>query len=197
MRMMIRLLLYAVPLCMVGCDDGGASPSDMNPDGGALDGGSDGGSGDSDFARAMISAHNSVRLSATPTPNPALSPLTWSDAAAAKAQAWADQCMWKHNPNLGSFGENIAAAAPPNTQTTEQVVQGWASEAAWYDYGLNTCAAGKQCGHYTQIVWRDTTQVGCAVKVCDQNSPFTGFPQWQFWVCDYSPPGNYIGERPY
>lgn len=55
----------------------------------------------------------------------------------------------------------------------------------------------KQCGHYTQIVWRNTTHVGCATKVCDKNSPFQGFTRWQFWVCNYSPPGNFVGQRPY
>ncbi|MBN1209800.1 MAG: hypothetical protein JXB05_33430 [Myxococcaceae bacterium] len=63
--------------------------------------------------------------------------------------------------------------------TTAGVVQSWASEAASYDYGTNACAPGKQCGHYTQIVWRSTTQVGCATKLCNS-----------------SPPGNYVGQRP-
>jgi uncharacterized protein YkwD len=150
----------------------------------------------SDFAREMISAHNTIRISASPTPNPALPVLTWSTEAAAKAQAWADQCQFKHNPNLGNFGENIAAATP-NSLTTAGVVQGWGEEASFYDYGVNSCAPGKQCGHYTQIVWRSTTQVGCATKECDRNSPFAGFTRWQFWVCDYSPPGNFTGQRPY
>jgi pathogenesis-related protein 1 len=117
---------------------------------------------------------------------------------AATAQAWADQCQLKHNPNLGTLklGENIAAATP-NSLTTAGVVQNWGSEASFYDYGTNSCAPGKQCGHYTQIVWRNTTQVGYATKECGQNSPFAGFTRWQFWVCNYSPPGNYAGQRPY
>jgi hypothetical protein len=94
-----------------------------------------------------------------------------------------------------NLGENIAAATP-NTLTTMGVVQNWASESAGYDYGRNTCAPSKMCGHYTQIVWRATTQVGCATARCNQNSPF-GSGQWQFWVCNYSPPGNYVGQRPY
>lgn len=191
------VLLCVTSLCLMGCgsnNDGSNEPDGGTPDGGSPDGGS---TADSPFAREMISAHNSVRISATPTPSPLLSPLTWSTTAASKAQAWADQCTFNHNPNLGNYGENIAAAAPPNTNTTAGVVQDWASEAANYNYGLNTCAGGKVCGHYTQIVWRDTKQVGCAMKVCTTNSPFTGFPQWQFWVCDYSPPGNFNGQRPY
>jgi pathogenesis-related protein 1 len=174
------MLLCAAPLCLTGCDfedDGSQQPDDG-------------------FAREMLSAHNSVRISATPTPNPPLPALTWSTAAAEKAQAWADQCQFGHNPNLGNFGENIAAATP-NALTTMGVVQSWASESAGYDYGRNTCAPGKMCGHYTQIVWRNTTQVGCATKLCNKNSPFQGFTQWQLWVCDYSPPGNFANQRPY
>ena len=161
------------------------------PDGGTPD------TSTSDFAREMISAHNTIRISATPTPNPALPVLTWSNTAAATAQAWADQCQFKHNPNLGTLklGENIAAATP-NSLTTAGVVQNWGSEASFYDYGTNSCAPGKQCGHYTQIVWRSTTQLGCATARCNQNSPI-GVTPWQFWVCDYSPPGNFVGQRPY
>lgn len=182
-------LLAVVSLAVgtVGCAAGDpAQEPEDNPNAGT------------DFAREMISAHNTIRISASPTPNPALPVLTWSDSVAATAQAWADQCKFEHNPNLGNLklGENIFAATPQST-TTAGVVQSWGSEASFYDYGTHSCAPGKQCGHYTQIVWRSTTQVGCATKVCNKNSPFSGFTQWQLWVCDYSPPGNYSGQRPY
>jgi uncharacterized protein YkwD len=144
----------------------------------------------------MLNAHNQVRISATPTPNPPLPALQWSVQAASTAQTWADQCNFTHNSRRGNLGENIAAATP-NALTTAGVVQNWASEAAHYDYGTNACAPGQVCGHYTQLVWRNTTHVGCATRVCDKNSPFQGFTRWQFWVCNYSPPGNFVGQRPY
>jgi hypothetical protein len=72
----------------------------------------------------------------------------------------------------------------------------WAAEAPDYDYATNTCKAGQVCGHYTQIVWRSTTAVGCAFRTCTTGSPF-GSGSWDFWVCDYAPPGNYVGQRPY
>lgn len=192
-------VLFCLAVGPMGCAGGTPSQEpDGTPDGG---GGTSPDAGvpdpsQSDFARAMISAHNTIRLSASPTPNPALPVLTWSSSAAATAQAWADQCKWGHNPNRGNLGENIFAATP-NSTPTAGVVQGWGSEASSYDYGTNSCAPGKQCGHYTQIVWRSTTQLGCATKVCDKNSPFSGFPTWQIWVCNYAPPGNYAGQRPY
>jgi len=56
------------------------------------------------------------------------------------------------------------------------------------------------CGHYTQIVWDTTTQVGCAIQACPAGigSPPPGVTTaWSYVVCDYSPPGNIVGLRPY
>ena len=139
--------------------------------------------------------------------------LTWNPIAAEVAQAWASQCMWMHNPNRsseydsmggsGGVGENIAAGSP--SQTVAGAVASWVNEKANYTYGTfpNTCAPGDDCGHYTQIIWKTTTSVGCAQVHCTTNSPFTDagpsnpFYQWDYSVCDYSPRGNFVGETPY
>jgi pathogenesis-related protein 1 len=147
-------------------------------------------------ARAWLDAHNAVRQSVQPAPASPLPALTWSDAATQVAQAWADGCVYQHNQNRGERGENIAANAPPSSWSLQDVVSAWASEATDYDYARNACAAGKVCGHYTQLVWRDTTRVGCAHRTCTGNSPF-GSGSWEFWVCDYEPPGNWLGQKPY
>ncbi len=155
-------------------------------------------SADSPLATEMVAAHNAARAGANPPPQPALAGLTWSTEAAAVAQAYAARCEFEHNKNRGPYGENLAAAAPPGTKTDAQVVEDWVSEAADYSYTKNTCASGKVCGHYTQVVWRKTTEVGCATVICTENSPFGArFPTWQLWVCNYAPPGNYAGQRPY
>jgi hypothetical protein len=72
----------------------------------------------------------------------------------------------------------------------EQVVDAWGSEKLDYDYANNSCTPGKMCGHYTQMVWRTTTTVGCAMAVCEDN-------QTQVWVCQYQPAGNIVGSKPY
>jgi pathogenesis-related protein 1 len=149
------------------------------------------------FARDMLEAHNQARASARPTPKPALPALEWSAEATKTAEAWAANCSFAHNPNRGAFGENLAAATPGSWKTAD-VVKDWNSEAAHYNPSKNTCAPGKVCGHYTQLVWRNTTHVGCAMRTCTKNSPFgKDFPKWEFWVCDYAPPGNFLGQRPY
>ena len=71
----------------------------------------------------------------------------------------------------------------------EEVVQSWASEEEFYDYDANTCEPNQMCGHYTQIVWEQTTHVGCAVHICEDQS--------ELWMCNYNPAGNWVGEKPY
>ena len=48
------------------------------------------------------------------------------------------------------------------------------------------------CGHYTQIVWKNTERIGCGKATSRQNGLFT-----VYWVCQYDPSGNYVGQKPY
>jgi hypothetical protein len=151
----------------------------------------------------ITAQHNDTRMNATPAPSPALDPMCWSELLASDAQAWADRCDFSHDPDLDNLheGQNLYAVAssmgfPPDP--TLDAEPAWAAEAADYDYSTNTCAPSAQCGHYTQIVWRDSTLVGCGIKECTMNSPGgPGFPNWIIVVCNYSPPGNVPGQRPY
>ena len=119
--------------------------------------------------------------------------MAWSSAIAAVAQAWTDKCVFADTSN--GYGSN--AFAGTGTYTPADVVQSWVSEDADYDYATNSCAAGKECGHYTQVVWRDSVGLGCGKTTCTKNNPFGGSGAWQLWVCNYNPPGNYVGMSPY
>ncbi len=151
------------------------------------------GSGPSAFTsedvQPFLEAHNAVRHAASPAPDPALPDLAWDEDIAATAQAWSSRCVFEHSH--GPLGENLAFFSG-DASTPQDTVDGWSSEAADYDYGQNGCAAGRQCGHYTQIVWRDTQRVGCGASSCTVDG-FDG----TFWVCNYDPPGNVVGEKPY
>jgi pathogenesis-related protein 1 len=138
--------------------------------------------GDDSLSREMLAAHNAVRATVK-TP-----PLIWSEKLAATAQEWANTLIGKkqflHRPK-SKFGENLFEIEGAKS-TPKQVVDRWASESSAYDYKTNRCHG--VCGHYTQIIWRDTKEVGCAVARGGSR---------EVWACEYNPPGNYVGHRPY
>ena len=131
---------------------------------------------------AMLEAHNAIRTRV------GVPPLVWSDQLAEVAQDWANHLIatggLSHRPN-NRFGENIYTISG-GTATPHEVVDLWAKEARGYDIRSNSCSG--VCGHYTQLVWSKTRAVGCAAADA---------PGRQIWVCNYDPPGNIIGYRPY
>src|SRR3990167_11098376 len=81
----------------------------------------------------------------------------------------------------------------PPWQLTNLAIQSidlWDGERVDYDISANACGAGKVCGHYTQIAWNTTQQVGGGWKVCTSNSPFSSGGTWTYTVCNYYPAGN-------
>ena len=138
--------------------------------------------GPSDLARDMLAAHNAVRKPLR------LAPFSWSSKLATTAQSWADDLLRRgqffHRPHP-SYGENLFEINGGRV-TPEEVVHDWTAESEDYDYPSNRCRS--VCGHYTQIVWRSTYEVGCAVARGGGR---------EVWVCEYSPPGNVVGQKPY
>jgi pathogenesis-related protein 1 len=130
----------------------------------------------------VLQAHNSIRRSL------GVPLLTWSDALAARAQEWAESLLaknqFRHQPKSPS-GENLFEVTGAHASPA-QVVGEWALESRNYDYRSNHCNG--TCGHYTQIVWRDTKVVGCGMARNGKR---------EVWVCEYDPPGNRSGQRPF
>ncbi|KAF3568186.1 hypothetical protein DY000_02017680 [Brassica cretica] len=69
-------------------------------------------------------------------------------------------------------------------------VHSWIVEGSSYNFNTNSCDGGEMCGHYTQIVWRDTKRLEFASVVCENGAG-------AFITCNYDPPGSYVGEKPY
>lgn len=143
-------------------------------------------------ADAFVAAHNHFRANVSPAADPPLPPVAWSPELAAEAQAWADRCNFEHSET--DHGENLSART--NATDPRETVEAWASEAEHFDHRKNRCASGAVCGHYTQLVWRASTKIGCGVARCSSNSPFGG-GAWVLTVCNYDPAGNWRGEKPY
>jgi pathogenesis-related protein 1 len=186
LRRAVAVIGFLSTLTLVAC-----SSDDSGGGGGGAGGG--GNSGDTEPAAmtGMTAAHNAARANVNPPAASPIPPLAWSSAVAKVAQAYADKCVFQHSG--GSYGENLYA----NTggANPDKVVSSWVSEVADYDYATNSCSA--KCGHYTQVVWADSTKLGCGVANCTTNSPFGSSATWQLWVCNYDPPGNWVGEKPY
>jgi hypothetical protein len=117
-------------------------------------------------------------------------PLVWSSSLASGAAQWASQCRWEHS-NAG--GENLFAAGgyPVDTLYT-YAGETWYSEVSAYDFNNPQNSDFWDIGHFTQMVWASTSELGCARAMCPggQNSPFGTSGNWLFVVCRYSPPGN-------
>lgn len=116
--------------------------------------------------------------------------IVWSDTLALSAAKWAAElkkqgCAFKHS-SVG-YGENLFTGTS-GYYNASSAIQFWGEEIEDYNYDKNTCKKGKMCGHYTQMVWKTTTKVGCAKVTCDGRDT---------WVCQYDPPGNYVGRKPY
>ena len=191
----MKRVRLALLLTMTGCDAGSTADASMvavNDAGSTANG--DAGQGATTWQSLILQKHNEARAAAMPAPAPALPPMTWSDRATGVAQTWADRCKFEHNTGTG-YGENLYASTADSNAT--EPVDTWASEAANYTYATNTCTTSKVCGHYTQVVWRSSIMLGCGKSACTSNSPFGGTGTWFFWVCDYSPPGNFVGQKPY
>ncbi|KFM27486.1 Protein PRY1 [Auxenochlorella protothecoides] len=103
-----------------------------------------------------------------------------------------------HGGNHGGsgYGQNILVAWGPITDGgCSMAMQYWYNnEAGSYDYANPSFQADS--GHFSQIVWLSTTQMGCAVAQCPGSSWYAGptAGNWHFIVCDFDPSGNVDGE---
>ena len=135
--------------------------------------------------RELVNEHNKWRRQV------GVPDLIWSSELESFARQWAGKlsrqygCKMMHSSK--SLGENIFWANYANSP--RNVVDYWASERFYYDYQTNICRNGKGCRHYTQLIWADTREVGCARALCSERE--------EIWVCNYRPAGNISGKRPY
>lgn len=126
--------------------------------------------------QTLLDSHNRVRA------QHCAQPLGWSTKLAASAQAWADAlaakgCAFEHSRT--KYGENLAAGSAG-------ALDAGGVTAMWYDeidkYNFKRAGFSMETGHFTQVVWRQTSLLGCGRSTCDNGM--------EIWVCQYDPPGN-------
>ena len=207
---------FALLIALAGC--GGGLSDGYAGSGGASGGGSGGGAGSGgsggsgsmtnpltpDLIDAFVAAHNQARGGPlNPTPSPPLPPVSWDAILGDSVYNYAVRCqgsgdLLSHNANRstdyqtlggsGYVGENIYGSSGRGVATPDAAMALWMSEASSYDYASGNIGSA---GHYTQVVWRDSVRIGCAIVDCP------ALTYHNTVICDYAPGGNINGQRPY
>ncbi|KAM4062432.1 cysteine-rich secretory protein family protein [Hirsutella rhossiliensis] len=150
-----------------------------------------------DYEQTMLEQHNVHRR------NHSASDLAWDNTLAQYAENIANSCVFQHDIKQGSggYGQNLAYAGSSGgidgikvkTAASAVTMQWYNGEMAnWQFYGQDkppsSSSLGKW-GHFTQVVWKDTTKVGCATVKCAAGT-VSSFDSW-YTVCNYNPQGNF------
>ena len=115
--------------------------------------------------------------------------LSWDCDLAEGSQSWAVELSKKGRleHSHGNYGENLYWAS--YNSDVIAAVNAWYSEKPNFVYGKSDwCKDGTVCGHYTQLIWKDSKYIGCGIV---RGSGGT------YVACRFYPPGNVIGQQPY
>lgn len=138
-----------------------------------------------DFELECLKAHNEYRT------RHGVLPLKLNKRLCRYAEEWAKVIAARgvlvHRSN-SQYGENIFCSwSSPNTSvviTGREPVENWYSEESAHVYGKEP--ATLKTGHFTQVVWKDSRELGVGVARNRSGQVFV--------VANYDPPGNYIGS---
>ncbi|KAI9203479.1 CAP domain-containing protein [Polychytrium aggregatum] len=132
-----------------------------------------------------LSAHNTIRNQL------GLPSLTWDSSIANDAQLWFQNHQGFNHwiPSQSGEGQNLYASTG-SPVSCKQAVASWGAESVNYHGEVIPQGSFELYGHYTQIVWKTTKTVGCAVGVTSDPFPYTV-------VCNYFPAGNIVGQTPF
>jgi hypothetical protein len=136
-----------------------------------------------EWTQEILDAHNSYRTEV------GVSELTWNEGLADEAGAYSNQLSstGKFEHSGTKYGENLWRGGKDISFT--QMAGSWGNEKGAYHGETIDNSNFKAFGHYTQMVWRGTTQVGCG-GTWGSDGKYT-------FVCRYNPSGNVIGQKPY
>ncbi|CAM4610132.1 peptidase inhibitor 16 isoform X1 [Lepidochelys kempii] len=146
-----------------------------------------------DDKRLIVEMHNQFRSQVSP-PAADMLKMSWAPDLEAFAKAYAAKCIWGHNKERGRRGENLFAIT--DEMDVEMALEQWYNEHEHYNLTTSKCTVGQMCGHYTQVVWANSERVGCGMQFCKTLHGVED-PDLYLLVCNYDPPGNVRGRKPY
>jgi hypothetical protein len=136
----------------------------------------------------LVTRHNFFRSQVSGASN--MIALSWDPSIAKIAQAYADTCPSGHSRRSG-YGENLAWSWPTG-KIMDSLNNGWVGkEKPFYNYNLPSQCTGdfSKCGHYTQIIWAETSRFGCGARTgCKNMLGVAG--SGVVFVCNFQSQGN-------
>ena len=127
---------------------------------------------------SILTTHNKYRATHQAPP------LKWDESIAEDSYKYAMTCPQGHS-HAPNRGENLAWGYT----TFDSAIKAWYDEEVLYNYDERNFSA--QTGHFTQVVWKDTSLVGCGIN---PDCVHTASQSKQAIVCQYSPPGNVVSS---
>lgn len=144
-------------------------------------------------AASILDHHNKVRATL------GIPPLTWNSEISNYAQEWANYLVEKNKneiahrswlgKNIKQFGENIFWGHPYDYYSVLSASESWYSEIEEYIYQPITESNIQNTGHYSQMIWSTTKEIGVGIAKGTDGSIII--------VANYFPAGNIIGLKPY
>ena len=144
-------------------------------------------------AKDFLAHHNKVRRDV------GIQPLIWSTKLSAYAQEWANHLANDNNCNMAhrkapgqdgrTYGENIFWGSSASEFKPIDASEDWYSEIKLYKYRELTEKNWDATGHYTQMIWKDTKEIGVGISICQNGALIV--------VANYYPAGNYLHQFPY
>ncbi|XP_047323824.1 STS14 protein [Impatiens glandulifera] len=135
----------------------------------------------------FVDAHNEARTEV------GVGPIAWNSSLAKSSSLLVRYQRDKMECNFANLGSSRYGGNQLRSEgqvvSAREAVEAWVEEKQYYNHANNSCAKGRQCGTYTQVVWNKSVELGCAQTTCSQGVSLT--------ICFYNPPGNVDGETPY
>jgi pathogenesis-related protein 1 len=150
-----------------------------------------------DVKAKIVALHNKYRAEV------GVPPVKWSDVVQKSSEGWAMHLAEEEGLNMvhagpqSHYGENLSGG--PGVWSTdknayialEYAVMSFGNERKHYkNVPVSLDSDFYKYGHYTQMVWKTTAEIGCAVA---KRKDIPGY----IVVCRYNPAGNMVGQKPY